>query len=176
MSERKYTLKPALCLDLDDTVRFSLNNKFIEDPYDVELFGGVEEVLWKWRNDGYHIIGASNQGGVAYGIKRAVDHARINKAMLDLFEHNPFHMIKLCFHHPKGRIEPYCHHSLLRKPDYGMLVVCEVEALTSGIILDWDRSLFVGDRPEDQQCATNAGIGFQWAWDFFGRRKPHHDD
>ena len=27
--------------------------------------------------------------------------------------------------------------------------------------------LFVGDRPEDEQAAANAGVSFQWADDFF---------
>jgi len=173
-NNEQYTLKPALCLDLDGTVRYSSNpkSKFIETPWDVELYYGVEEVIWKWRDDGYHIIGVTNQGGVAWGIKRVLDHAKINKAMLDLFERNPFHMIKVSFNDPKGRIEPYCHRSLLRKPDYGMLAICEVEALSSGIVIDWDNSLFVGDRPEDKECADKAGIRFKWEWDFFDREPP----
>jgi phosphoglycolate phosphatase-like HAD superfamily hydrolase len=30
----------------------------------------------------------------------------------------------------------------------------------------------VGDRDEDMECAKNAGMAFQWAWDFFNREKP----
>jgi len=28
-------------------------------------------------------------------------------------------------------------------------------------------TLYVGDRPEDEAAARNAGVGFQWADDFF---------
>lgn len=54
-----------------------------------------------------------------------------------------------------------------RKPQPGMLL----EAMGySG----WEQSktLMVGDSPEDQQAAQNAGCDFRWAWDFFGREKP----
>ena len=90
---------------------------------------------------------------------------------LDLFKDNPFHFVKFCFHDGKGKIEPYNHRSLLRKPDIGMLAVMEVEAYEVGIVIDWDKSLFVGDRPEDEQCAKNAGITFNHIDEFLN--KPH---
>lgn len=34
-----------------------------------------------------------------------------------------------------------------------------------------DRTLFVGDSPEDQQAAERAGVAFCWAWQFFDRRE-----
>lgn len=163
---------PALCLDLDGTVRYSKNGEFINKPEDVALFEGIEAKLWEYRKNGYLIFGITNQGGVAYGFKTHQDHHRELEAMLDLFFENPFHIIKSCFHHPAGKVEPYNHRSLLRKPDIGMLALCEVEAFGAGYIVDWDNSLFVGDRPEDEQCAKNAGIAFFWADEFFQRKPP----
>jgi len=160
---------PALCLDLDGTIRYSKNGEFVNKPEDVALFEGVESKLWEYRNKGYLIFGITNQGGVAYGFKTNEDHHRELDAMLALFFENPFHIIKSCFHHPSGKVEPYNHRSLLRKPDIGMLALCEVEAFEAGYIVDWDNSLFVGDRPEDEQCAKNASIAFRWANEFFGR-------
>lgn len=162
-------VRPALCLDLDGTIRYSKNGEFINKPEDVALFEGVESKLWEYRAKGYLIFGVTNQGGVAYGFKSPDDERREIEATLALFFRNPFHFIKSCFHHPAGRVEPYNHRSLLRKPDIGMLALCEVEAFEAGYIVDWDKSLFVGDRPEDEQCAKNAGIAFQWADDFFNR-------
>lgn len=165
-------LKPALCLDLDGTVRYSLNGKFINKPEDIALFPDVEAKIWQYRNEGYLIFGITNQGGVAYGYKTPQDNdAEIDKTC-SLFGQNPFHIIKSCLHHPKGSHEPYNHRSLLRKPDVGMLALCEVDAWEAGFIVDWDNSIFVGDRPEDMECAERAGIEFQWAWQFFGRSKP----
>lgn len=108
---------------------------------------------------------------MAYGFKTHEDHHKELEAMFRLFFENPFHIVKSCFHHPDGKVEPYNHRSLFRKPDIGMLALCEVEAFEAGYIVDWDHSLFVGDRPEDAQCAKNAGIAFQWADIFFGRAK-----
>lgn len=165
-------VKPALCLDLDGTVRYSKGGGFIDGPSDIALFDDVEEKIWRYRKEGYLIFGITNQGGVAHGYKTPTD----NDAELDvttaLFEKNPFHIIKACFHHENGTVPPYNHRSLLRKPDIGMLVLCEVEACRMGVIVDWGNSLFVGDMSADEQCAKRAGISFQWAWDFFGREIP----
>jgi D-glycero-D-manno-heptose 1,7-bisphosphate phosphatase len=164
-------LAPALCLDLDGTVRYSKNGKFINKPEDIALFDGVEAKLWEYRNNGYVILGISNQGGVAYGIKTpAGEHAELD-AMIALFDVCPFHLIKTCWHHPGGKQFPFNHRSLMRKPDYGMLVMCEYELFNAGYVVDWNKSLFVGDRPEDEQCADNASIAFQWAHEFFGRER-----
>lgn len=166
MSEQ---LKPALCLDLDGTIRYSKNGEFINSPKDVALFSGVEEKIWEYRDKGYLIFGITNQGGVAYGYKSHADHWAELEATLNLFERNPFHLIKSCYHHPDGTVEPYNHRSLLRKPDIGMLAICEAQMWDEGYIVDWNNSLFVGDRPEDEQCAKNAGIAFKHANDFFER-------
>ena len=115
------------------------------------------------------IFGISNQGGVAYGFKSELTADAEIAATIDAFKRNPFHIIKQCFHHPEGKVEPYKHRSLLRKPDYGMLALCEFEAFEDGYIVDWDNSIFVGDRPEDRHTAENAGIKFQDAAEFFGR-------
>lgn len=167
-----HKLAPALCLDLDGTVRYSMNGDFINKPDDIALFGDVEAKIWEYRDNGYLIFGVTNQGGVAYGFKTPRDNdAEVNRTC-ELFARNPFHIIKSCLHHPGGTFEPYCHRSLLRKPQIGMLAACEVEAYEQGYIVDWDKSLFVGDRPEDRKCAENAGVEFKWAWEFFGRDNP----
>lgn len=167
-------LRPALCLDLDGTIRYSKTGKFISSPDDIALFDGVEKKIWEYRKEGCLVFGITNQGGVAFGIKSVADCEAELAATLALFNKNPFHVVKVCYHHPYGKVEPYNHQSLLRKPDIGMLVLCEVGERRKGYIVDWDRSLFVGDRPEDQQCAANARIDFKWADDFFGRTEEGH--
>lgn len=165
-------VKPALCLDLDGTVRCSKSGGFIQGPDDIVLLPNVEEKIWEARRAGYLIFGVSNQGGVAFGIKTFLDIEAELSATLALFQKNPFHVVKQCYHHPDGKIHPYKYRSLLRKPDIGMLALCEVDAYDNGFVVDWPRSLFVGDRPEDKECAKRAGVGFRWAWDFFGWAKP----
>jgi D-glycero-D-manno-heptose 1,7-bisphosphate phosphatase len=168
----EYKTAPALCLDLDGTIRYSKKGKFINKPEDIALFDGVESKIWEYRDNGYLIFGITNQGGVAYGLKTLEGHQKELDAMMSLFSKNPFHTIKSSFHHPSGRVKPYNNRSLLRKPDIGMLVLCEVEAFEAGYVVNWEESLFIGDRPEDEQCAKNAGIKFQWAHEFFERNDP----
>lgn len=162
---------PALCLDLDGTIRYSKTGGFINDPDDVALFEGVGEKIWQYRNEGYLVIGISNQAGVAYGFKTVIQIEAELDATLALFVKNPFHIIKQCYHHPAGSVEPYRHRSLLRKSDTGMLALAEKDAFDDGYVIDWDKSLFVGDRSEDEVCAGRAGIKFIWADEFFERHK-----
>jgi D-glycero-D-manno-heptose 1,7-bisphosphate phosphatase len=183
---RRVTLTPVLVLDLDDTVRRSKNgNKFIEGAADVELFPDVAPVLWRYRENGWLILGATNQDGVAFGFKTWDAEQEEITATLAAFSpeppyqatnpnglQHPFHCVKSCYHHEGGKVVPFCFRSLFRKPNIGMLAEFEKEAYDEGFICDWDNSLFVGDRPEDEGCAKNAGIPFAWAWDFFGRDKP----
>jgi D-glycero-D-manno-heptose 1,7-bisphosphate phosphatase len=163
-------IRPALCLDLDRTIRYSKSGTpFIKGPDDVALYPDVELILHQWKREGYLIFGLTNQGGIAFGYKTPEqDQAEIQQT-LNLFRSNPFTQIFSCHHHPGGNVSPYNLRSLCRKPDIGMLVLCELSAGHDGYVIDWDNSLFIGDRNEDKECAQNAGIEFRWAKDFFGR-------
>lgn len=169
---------PALCLDLDGTIRFSRKDPrgFIGGPEDVALFDGVESKIWEYRDAGYLVFGISNQGGVAFGFKTHEQCLAELQATVNAFERDPFHDVRMCYHHDgDGAKFPFNKRSLLRKPNIGMLVLCEIDAFEQGYLVDWDNSLFVGDRPEDELCAKNAGIPFQWACEFFGQQVQQKD-
>jgi D-glycero-D-manno-heptose 1,7-bisphosphate phosphatase len=156
-----HQVKPALCLDFDGTIRRNKSGKpFITDVKDIELMPGIEKLIWKYRNMGYLIFGISNQAGVAHGFRLPLEVDHEMNVTLGLFEKNPFHIVKFCYHDGAGKVEPYNHRSLLRKPDIGMLALMEHEAFGAGFVVDWDKSLFVGDRPEDAECAKRAGVKF----------------
>jgi D-glycero-D-manno-heptose 1,7-bisphosphate phosphatase len=156
-------VKKALVLDFDGTVRRSKSGQtFISGPDDIEIMPGVEKLIWRYRQLGYAIFGLSNQGGVAHGFKTFLKCAEEFEATYAAFEKNPFHLVKYCMRDGKGKVEPYNHRSLGRKPDIGLLYEMEVEAYDkAGWIIDWDNSLFVGDRPEDEECAKRAGVPFR---------------
>lgn len=153
----------ALCLDFDGTIRRSKSGAtFIKNFNDIELMPGIEKLIWRYRNLGWLVCGISNQAGVAHGFKLPIEIESEMDTTLKLFgDNHPFHFVKWCYHDGKGTIEPYNHRSLGRKPNIGMLYETEVEAYQNGYIIDWDNSLFVGDRPEDEECAKNAGIPFK---------------
>lgn len=156
-----HKIMPALCLDWDGTIRQSKTGKFIKDQFDIELLPGIEEKIQSYRDNGFLIIGISNQGGVSFGYKTPKDNDNEIATTLALFN-NPhiFDAIKMCYHMEGGTVFPYNVRSLLRKPDIGMLAIAEQDAFKAGFIIDWNDSLFVGDRPEDEECAKNANIKF----------------
>lgn len=162
-------VRPVLCLDLDGTVRYSKSGPFINSVEDIVIYSGAEAQIWEYRDEGYMIVGVSNQGGVAHGFKTLEQAEHELDATIALFARCPFHIIKQCYHDGAGLVFPYNKRSLFRKPNVGMLAQIEVELFDAGYLADWDNSIFVGDRPEDEQCAKNAGIPFQWARDFFHR-------
>ena len=104
---------------------------------------------------------ASNQGGVAFGYMRNADiinelHKMAREIGKDVY-------VAVCVTHPSASIDVYqAPYDTRRKPRPGMLL--EVQ--------EWHKigpihTLMVGDRPEDEQAAQNAGVAFMWADEFF---------
>lgn len=169
--------KKILCLDLDGTVRRSKSGKtFIEGPDDVEIIPGMRELLIHYHNLGYILVAISNQGGVAHGHKTPNEVRQEMLKTFHLLKNNEgvhmLNVLKWCPYAAEGTIEDFNFRSLTRKPSIGMLVLIERDLLDRGVIPDWDNSLFVGDRPEDQQCAQAAGIPFMWAEEFLKQPIP----
>lgn len=128
--------------------------------------GKCEDKINNYKDVGYLIIGISNQGGVSHGFKLPIEIEHEMETTLNLFSKNPFHIVKMCYHMEGGKIHPYKYRSMLRKPNIGMLAIAEMEAFEAGYVIDWDNSIFVGDRPEDEECAKNAAIKFIHINDF----------
>lgn len=165
-----HELKKFLFLDLDGTIRRSKSGaKFIKDVEDVELFPDVLPLLNDYFEKGWILAAVSNQGSVAHGIKtvqQVNDELQKTIALCgDIFT-----SVQAAFSMPDGSVFPFNNKSLARKPYYGMLANLEMGAWSNGMIIDWDNSIFVGDRDEDRLCAEGAGVLFIHADDFFGRR------
>jgi D-glycero-D-manno-heptose 1,7-bisphosphate phosphatase len=167
--ENDYITLPALILDLDGTIRFSKSGEFIQGPDDIEIYADVEAKLLEYYPTTL-IFGVSNQGGVAFGHKTPEQDRAEIEATIRMFDTQMFMAVFTAWQHPEGTVYPFNHYSLLRKPNYGMLVLCEWYAYQRSYIIDWNRSLIVGDRSEDKECAFRAGIGFEWTEKFFDRK------
>lgn len=169
---------PARVFDLDGTLRRSKSGKkFIQGIDDIELFPDVLPKFRELAAQGYYMAIASNQGGVAYGIRtvaQAIAEIDATTALFGVTE--PIHDTYMCMTHPKGNTFPFNHGSLLRKPHYGMLVLIERSAWNQGVIIDWTNSLIVGDRPDDFYMAQAANVPFEWAWNYFDRTPPTDDE
>lgn len=189
-----YQVKKVLCVDLDWTIRRPLstikdsrgNDRiFIKDENDIELMPNVVEVLTQYHNDGWFIVGITNQGGVAHGFKtiRTINYeinATLEKLLIEVInedgekEMRPLiSEVKVCYNEAKGSVIPFNYRSLKRKPYIGLLVSTEETLyIEYKFIVDWDNSLIVGDLESDRQLAENADVPFRWAKDFFKWEEP----
>lgn len=178
-----YRVQPALVLDLDGTVRYNKDNPrgFINGPETVAIYDDVAPRVREYRDKGFMILGVTNQGGVAHGYKtmqEAQDENDLTMNILaeqvwgDSLADSAFDAVMYCPFMVDGTVEPYDVRSLLRKPQIGMLAVIEYDMyINFTTIIDWDRSIMVGDRLEDKELAQNANLYFISSDAFFGREK-----
>lgn len=173
----------VLFLDLDGTLRVHKNGApFINKAEDALLLPDVETILWAYRNAGWHFAIITNQAGVAFGHTTVEEVSRGIEATLKQFHNNPFQdndFIGASYTHPDSKLNQFRARSTMRKPGTGLISSAEIHfhkllAKEKGVVapLDLRECLFVGDRPEDYECAKNAGIPFEWSWKFFSREEP----
>lgn len=164
------SLRPALFLDMDGTVVEPEEGDFINDPSEVTVIEGRRERIREYVSTPGEtnplVLGVTNQAGVAFGHMSLTDYRRIRAKIRS--EVPELHAIEFSPCHPDGDDPAFGTKTLLRKPQVGMLAALERRCLRKWHAqIHFERSLFVGDRDEDQECAERAGIDFQWASDFF---------
>lgn len=156
---------PVLYLDLDGTVRHGKDElgHFVNEPSDVVIFPEALKMMQQAKTDGWRIIGVTNQGGVSLGYMSFEIAGETLKATYDLSE-KLFDRIMMCVHHPDAK-EPEMAVCWCRKPRAGLVIdgALELARQYTDEYYPPHMALFVGDRPEDQQCAEAANIRFQWA-------------
>lgn len=165
---------PVLYCDLDGTIRkgFDELGRFVNTADDVELFDGVRDLLWEYKRLGWRIIGISNQGGIALGHMSHRDCA-IAMAKTNALTKFAFDKIAWCSHHPDAS-DPEMAVCWCRKPKAGLVIEAALtlaEFHHEAEIYPPHLALFVGDRPEDLECAKNANIRFMLAEEW--RRGDH---
>lgn len=149
---------PILFTDIDGTIRWGKDElgKFVNTKYDVTVFKGVPDLLARYKALGWRIVGISNQGGIGLG------HMTQRDCMEAMGEtqkqcNYAFDKIVFCAHSPYADCP-------CRKPKTLMIEDTRHWLFTRhGEVYPKSMSLFVGDRPEDETCAANAGIPFLWA-------------
>lgn len=170
MSEKP---RSVLYVDLDGTVRKGKYEigRFVNTADDVELFDGVRERLWRYKRAGWRIIAVTNQGGVSLGLLSEKSLGE-NMARTHELTGRAFDKITACIHHPEAKDPEYAV-CWCRKPRIGGLVAAASALATQfGEYYPPHLGLFVGDRPEDEQCAANAGLKFMPAHEWRERGEP----
>lgn len=156
---------PILFLDIDGTVRHGKEElgRFVNGPGDVVIFPEAVTMMRRWKDAGGRIVGVSNQGGIALDLVDEVDVAGAMWRTHELTRYL-FDKIAWCRHHPNAK-HPEMARCWCRKPRPGLLIESALilAEQNRGEIYPPYMALMVGDRPEDEQCARNANIDFQWA-------------
>jgi histidinol-phosphate phosphatase family protein len=144
----------ALILDYDGTLRETKSGqKYPTDPDDIRILPGRREILQRYLDRGYKLLGASNQSGVHKGILTANQARELFFKTNELLGHN----IDFSFCPHQSRIECYC-----RKPMPGMAI-----EFIHRYKLDPAQTIMVGDMTSDRTFARRAGIQYQDQADFF---------
>ncbi len=148
----------ALILDYDGTLRKTKSGaKYPISISDIEILPGRKEILKKYLADGYKLLGASNQSGIAKGDLK-LDIARA------CFEYtNKLLGVDIEYQFCPHKIPPII--CFCRKPSPG-LPVYFIEKHK----LDRDQTIFVGDMTTDRTCASRAGIKYMDQAEFFKDR------
>lgn len=149
-----------IIFDVDGTLTTTKSGAtFRKTADDWQWLPARREVLLALGKQGVKIAVATNQGGVAFGYMRRED---ISAELSRMAREAHIPAIEICYAHPKATIEEYRADSPNRKPNPGMLLRLMSDAGESA-----SATLYVGDRPEDEQAAKNAGCDFAWADVFF---------
>jgi len=106
------------------------------------------------NENGFLVVVACNQAGIAHGYYREEDAISFNQAMKDNLarEGARIDAVYYCPHHPQARIERYRVNCNCRKPEPGMLTRAGKE-----LNLDLKQSFMVGDKLSDIEAGKRAG-------------------
>lgn len=155
---RKWTpeyCNKALILDFDDTLRKSIGpNPWPEKPTHVQILKNRTEVLNKYKNQGYLLLGASNQSAIAKGLS-VKDCEECFERTLELLK------VKIEYSYCPHKVPPvscYC-----RKPAPGMGI-----NFIFKYKLNPNLCIMVGDSTSDKTFANRCGFQFQTPEQFFG--------
>ncbi len=150
--------------DCDGTLTVTKSGAtFRKSAQDWQWIAGRLEKLRSLKEAGVAIRFASNQGGVAFDYLK--EHEVQNEFMVmtrDIGFAPGINITHVCFTHPKAILAGYLEDSNRRKPNPGMLQEAMLQENMSPT-----ETLMVGDRPEDEEAAKNAGCQFIWADKFF---------
>jgi len=142
----------GIFLDRDGTINEEL--EYISDPNDVILIPGSTEAIREANTLGLKVVVISNQSGIARGLIKEEELARVNDKLVELLKATGARLdaIYYCPHHPDYGKAPYRTLCECRKPGSGMLKQAEAE-----FDIDLKSSFVIGDRIVDIQTAYPVG-------------------
>jgi D-glycero-D-manno-heptose 1,7-bisphosphate phosphatase len=135
-------------------VRYSYDWDSPQDPEDVVLVDGIEEVI-SWANkNGIPVIEISNQPGVAKGKMSQETSDAIEAKVHQLLKEKGVYIDKtyICPHSPRAVVASLSIDCDCRKPKPGLLL-----SAASELDINLSRSVFLGDKDTDVTAGQRAG-------------------
>lgn len=139
---------PVIFLDRDGVVNHDPGD-YTKHLSEFTILPGVVEQLKSWTSEGYSIVVITNQGGIAKKKYSISDFYEIDAFMSKTFLDNGIAYLDtyFCTHHDAiGKC-------LCRKPLSGM-----IEKAIHCHNVDAAKSVMIGDKMRDVECAENAGV------------------
>ena len=138
-------LRPTLFLDRDGVLIRDMD--YLDDPAQVEILSGVIEALVMARDEGFQLIGLSNQSGIGRGMFSREDMEKVMIRLEDLLTPASLDGFYYCPHEPGAGCA-------CRKPAQGML-----EEASRSFHWDPEKTWMIGDKSSDVALARQAGFG-----------------
>ena len=138
--------RPAVFFDRDGVI--IKDKHHIKDPRDVELERGAKQLIRNLFNEGIPIVIVTNQSGIFRKIFSWEDYLNVTNKVIDkLGKPNPITAIYSNGLGPKAPKDSW------RKPNPNMILNASFT-----LKIDLGKSILIGDRLSDVECAINAGI------------------
>jgi len=135
----------ALFLDRDGVIIKDVN--YISNPDDVELEGGVIELLIKAYEYKLPVFIITNQSGISRGFYKWDDFHKVNERIIQLIgKPNPIYSI-----YANSHIESHVNN--WRKPNPNMIF-----KIANRFNLNLKKSILIGDRISDLQAGIRSGV------------------
>jgi HAD superfamily hydrolase (TIGR01662 family) len=159
--ERKWSdqfVNKGLIVDYDGTLRDCLpgsaNGKYPVNESEIMVLPDRNEILTKYKNDGYILAGISNQSGIHKGTITHETADRLFKHTNKLLNHDIDY--QFC-PHQSFPVQCWC-----RKPNIANAVWLVLKHK-----LDVSKTIFVGDYHTDEKMARKIGFQYYHADEFF---------
>jgi D-glycero-D-manno-heptose 1,7-bisphosphate phosphatase len=152
----------ALFIDIDGTIRKTehLENKYPVSPDEVELLypaASMRAKLEGYRQQGYHLIGVSNQSGISKGVLTEEKVDEIFEKTRSLLGYTKDEFPILYCPHRAAPITCFC-----RKPQSGIAMDCIMKLKINPRV-----SIMVGDMKTDEEMANRLNIPYIDVNDFW---------